>query len=44
MNATAWTMLICTWAVITYFTVKYFVKVVRTPPRPDDSDDEPHSE
>jgi hypothetical protein len=41
MNATAWTMLLCTWAVVFFFTFKFFFKVLRTPPRGDDSDDGP---
>jgi hypothetical protein len=43
MNGAAWTMLICTWTVVTFFTIKFFLKVLRTPPRSDDSDDGPHS-
>ena len=36
MNGAAWAMLICTWSVIVFFTLKFFFKVLRTPPRPDD--------
>jgi hypothetical protein len=43
MSGAAWTMLICTWAVVAFFTIKFFLKVLRTPPRPDDPDDGPHS-
>lgn len=39
MSGTAWAMMLGTWAVITYFTAKFFIKVVRTPPRPDDEDE-----
>lgn len=33
MTAEAWVTLILTWAVITYFTARFFLKVLRTPPR-----------
>jgi len=35
MTAAAWTMLAITWAVITFYTIKYFWMVVKTPPRSD---------
>ncbi len=35
MSAAAWIMLVLTWTVVIFFTVKFFLKVVRTPPRPD---------
>jgi hypothetical protein len=38
MTATAWTMLIATWAVILFFTGKFFWMVLTTP-RPEDLDD-----
>jgi hypothetical protein len=36
MTGAAWVMLIVTWSVITFFTAKFFIKVVRTPPRQED--------
>jgi len=33
-------MLLCTWAVVFFFTFKFFIQVLRTPPRADDPDDE----
>lgn len=36
MTAAAWTMLLITWGVVISFTLYFFVKVVRTPPRTDD--------
>ena len=33
MTVSAWAMLAATWAVIAYFTIRFFVAVVRTPPR-----------
>jgi len=33
MTGSAWLMLIGTWTVIVFFTVRFFLKVVRTPPR-----------
>lgn len=38
MTGTAWTMLALTWAVVSFFTIRFFLKVMRTPPSP--SDDE----
>lgn len=32
MTASAWTMLAVTWGVIAFFTLKFFVAVLRTPP------------
>jgi len=40
MNGSAWAMLLCTWAVVFFFTFKFFIQVLRTPPRADDADDE----
>ncbi len=38
MTPAAWTMLVVTWSVILYFTVRFFLKVLRnpTPPEPDE--------
>ena len=36
MTGSAWLMLVGTWSVILYFTGKFFLKVLRTPPREDD--------
>ncbi len=33
MTGTAWAMLAATWAVVVYFTVRFFLRVLRTPPR-----------
>ena len=33
MTATAWVMLLATWTVVTFFTARFFLKVLRTPPR-----------
>jgi hypothetical protein len=33
MTAAAWVTLALTWAVIGYFTIRFFVKVVRAPQR-----------
>lgn len=38
MNDTALTFMLCSWGVIAFFTLKFFVKVVRIPPR-EDADD-----
>lgn len=38
MTTQAWIMLGITWAVILYFTAKFFWRVLRTPPRPDEPD------
>jgi hypothetical protein len=35
MTAAAWTMLVITWGVIAFFTLKFFIAVLRTPPRGD---------
>lgn len=35
MTTAAWTMLAATWAVIAFFTLKFFLAVLRTPPRGD---------
>jgi hypothetical protein len=35
MSTTALIMMICAWAIILYFTIRFFVKVVKTPPRPE---------
>ncbi len=39
MNDTALTFMLVTWGVIAFFCFKFFIKVLRTPPRPDDDDD-----
>lgn len=39
MTAAAWTMMLVTWAVIIFFTAKFFLSVVRTPERMDDDGD-----
>jgi hypothetical protein len=36
MTRNAWLMLIVTWSVVIFFTAKFFIAVVRTPPREDD--------
>jgi hypothetical protein len=36
MTGTAWLMLGITWAVVFFFTGRFFLKVLRTPRRPDD--------
>ena len=36
MTAAAWLMLMATWAVVSFFTVRFFLAVLRTPPREDD--------
>lgn len=36
MTTAAWTMLLATWAVIFFFTGKFFWKVLVTPPRSED--------
>ncbi len=38
MTPAAWTMLVVTWSVILFFTVRFFLKVLRnpTPPEPDE--------
>jgi hypothetical protein len=36
MTTAAWAMLLTTWAIIFWFTGKFFWKVLTTPPRPDD--------
>jgi hypothetical protein len=33
MTGTAWLMLGVTWSVVIFFTAKFFLKVLRTPPR-----------
>jgi hypothetical protein len=33
MTGTAWLMLGGTWSVVIFFTAKFFLKVLRTPPR-----------
>ena len=37
MTTAAWTMLAVTWAVIIFFTLRFFLAVLRTPPRDDRS-------
>ena len=36
MTRNAWLMLIVTWSVVIFFTARFFIAVVRTPPREDD--------
>jgi hypothetical protein len=36
VSGTAWTMMLVTWAVICFYAGKFFLKVLRTPPKPDD--------
>ena len=33
LTAAAWVMMLLTWSVILFFTVKFFLMVLRTPPR-----------
>ena len=33
MTASAWVMLVATWSVIVFFTAKFFLAVLRTPPK-----------
>lgn len=40
MTTAAWVMLAITWSVIAFFTGRFFVKVLMTPPRPDDTFEE----
>lgn len=35
MTSAAWILMLTTWAVITFFTVKFFWKVLVTPPKPE---------
>lgn len=35
MTASAWMMLVGTWAVVIFFTARFFLAVVRHPPRED---------
>ena len=35
MTGTAWGMMLTTWAVITFFTARFFLKVLKTPAKPD---------
>jgi len=35
MTGSAGIMLVLTWAVVVFFTARFFVKVLRTPPRED---------
>lgn len=36
MTVTAWITLGITWSVITFFTVYFFIKVLKSPPENDD--------
>ena len=36
MTGAAWAMMLVTWAVIIFFTAKFFIKVVRTPAAKED--------
>lgn len=38
MTASAWTLMGVTWAVIAYFTVRFFLAVLRTTEREDGTD------
>jgi hypothetical protein len=38
MTQTAWVMMLASWAVILFFTTRFFVKVLRTPPHPEDGE------
>ncbi len=40
MTGAAWAMLGVTWSVILYFTVRFFVKVLRNPTPPEAEGDE----
>lgn len=33
MTTPAWIMLVVTWSVVAFFTVRFFLAVLRTPPR-----------
>jgi hypothetical protein len=33
MTTNAWLMLIVTWGVVIFFTTRFFLKVLKTPPR-----------
>jgi hypothetical protein len=35
MTGSAWAMLAVTWSIVIYFTVRFFVKVLRTPILPE---------
>ncbi len=35
MTTTALTMMLSAWAVISFFTIRFFIKVLRTPPKPE---------
>jgi hypothetical protein len=39
MTTAAWIMMLITWAVIFFFTGKFFWMVLTIPPRPDDDPD-----
>lgn len=36
MTGAAWIMLIATWSIILFFTIRYFLLVLRKPERKDD--------
>lgn len=38
MTTNAWIMLGITWSVVIFFTAKFFIKVLKTPIRPDDDE------
>lgn len=38
MTIAAWIFMLCTWAVIIYFCGKFFLKVLRTPPRQEEGE------
>jgi hypothetical protein len=35
MTRNAWLMLIVTWGVVIYFTARFFLRVLKTPPKDD---------
>jgi len=37
MTMKAWITLAITWSIITYYTVYFFLKVLKSPPRDDDT-------
>ncbi|MGQ0552765.1 MAG: hypothetical protein ACT4PU_06050 [Planctomycetota bacterium] len=34
MTTEAWTFMLVTWSIVVFFTVKFFLKVLKTPPKP----------
>lgn len=35
MTTAAWIMLVATWAVVTFFALRFFIRILRTPKRDD---------